>query len=489
MFTDERRFEVWDQIRQQDIRAFSDQLTPAVLAEAARRAGVKVRESPLYVFNLVWLGIAAALHATESFASVLTNTLKLLEDQEHFSKSNVGKAQKKGRRRKSGKRHKHDPRRNDPTEVTEEAFVKARRRMPLGFWSHLIVVLGEIFERDHGELHNFRGFRILAIDGTRIDLPNYEALRNHFGTAKNRTGSHNVQARMVMLQFPFTRLPCHYELSPLATGEVTMALRLAKYLRRNDLVLLDAGYWSYQLLWAIADQDAFFAIRLRKGLNLRTLKRLQPNGKDRLVRWTPKDSRGNWRKLKLPKSIDLRVIEYRVPGFRSQAVVTNVVSPKKISRDDWTRLTTNCDSARRILLPGLFHRRWEIETTYHELKVDQGMDRHLRGRTVESIEYEIAGHVVLYFLIRWLIAKAAVKHKIDPLRISFVEAKRELEVMRPSLVCASPQWAARVLIPRLLDRIATHKVPVRPGRHYPRKKTKTTNTPKSQTRSKVKRKG
>ena len=61
------------------------------------------------------------------------------------------------------------------------------------------------------------------------------------------------------------------------------------------------------------------------------------------------------------------------------------MSPKKISRDDWTRLTTDCEDARRKLLPGLFHRRWEIETTYHELKVDQGMDRHLCSRTVESI--------------------------------------------------------------------------------------------------------
>jgi hypothetical protein len=488
MFTDERRYEVWEQIRQHDIRAFCKQVTPAVVAEAAKRSGVALRRSPLCLANLVWLAIAAAMHATEKFAGVLTMTLKILEDQEGFGNTKLGKAKKRGKRKRPKGRSKNDPRRNDPTQVSEEAFVKARQRMPLEFWINLIIVLGEQFEAGRGNFHVFRGFRVMAMDGTRIDLPNYQPLRDHFGTAKNKSGAHNVQARMVMLQFPFTRLPCHYELSPLGTGEVTLALRLTKYLRPNDLVLLDAGYWSYQLLWAIAHQGAFFAIRLRKGVNLKTIKRLQADGKDRLVRWTPKDSRGKWRKLGLPKSIDMRVIEYRVPGFRQQAIVTSVLSAQKISREDWTRLTTDCEDARRKLLPGLYHRRWEIESTYDELKVVQGLDRHLRSRTVESIQYEIAGHVVFYLLVRWLIVEAAVKHGLDPLRVSFLEALRELKEMQNSLITANLRWATYVLVPRLLHRIASHQVPPRPGRHYARKKKKTKNS-KGKSSSNVTKKG
>lgn len=470
MFTDEHRNKVWDEIRQHDIRAFSRQLTPGVFIEAATRSGMRLVKSPLCLVHLVWLGIAAAWHGTESFASVLTLTLKLLEDQQQFPQTKLGQAKKNGQRKKPAGRHKHDPRRNDPTEVTEEAFVQARQRMPLEFWLNLIIILGERFQAEHGPQHIFRGFRVLAMDGTRINLPNWKALRDHFGAAKNHSGTHNVQAHMVMMQFPFTRLPYRYELTAVNEGEVTLALRLVRHLRPCDLVLLDAGYMSYGLLWAIANQQAFFAIRVGCKLSLKTLSRLQPNGKDRLVRWTPKDTRRQWRKLGLPASLDLRIVEYRVRGFRSQAIATNVLEPAKISRDDWTRLTTECEAAGRKLLPGLFHRRWEIETTYHELKVDQGMDRQLRGRTPESIRYEIAGHVVLYMLTRWLMVEAAVKHGLDPLRLSFVEAQRELEAMRPSLVTASAWWADHALIPRLLDRIAVHRVPSRLGRHYPRKK-------------------
>jgi hypothetical protein len=482
MFTDEHRCNVWNEIRQRDIRAFARQLTPAVLADAALRTGVKLGRSPLSLANLVWLGIAAAIHGTQSFACILTMTLRLLEDQEH-SAARLGKVRKQGKHRFRQKRSKHDPRRDDPTVVSEAAFAKARQRMPMTFWLELIIVLGERFEEQHAGLHDFRGFRVLAMDGTRIDLPECQALSEHFGTAKNVFGRQQPQARMTLLQFPFTRMPYRYELSPVSCGETTMAIRLCSHLRGNDLVLLDAGFWSYGLLWTIQNQKAFFALRLRRGPRLVTTKRWSPQ--ERLARWTPKDSRGNWRKAGLPKSIDLRVIEYRIPGFRPQAIVTNVLSPRAISREDWTRLTTSCQDANRKLLPGLFHRRWEIETTYSELKVVQGMEGRLRSRIPESIAYEVAGHVVLYLLVRWLIVEAAVKHGLDPLRLSFLQAFRELQLMRPALLAASSRWAGCVLLPRLLDRIAQHLVPLRPGRHYPRKKKSKPHNTKTKSNTKA----
>jgi hypothetical protein len=263
-----------------------------------------------------------------------------------------------------------------------------------------------------------------------------------------------------------TRLPCRYELGPLATGEVTMAGRLAEALGPGDLVLLDAGFWSYGLFWRIQRQQACFAIRLRKGPKFKTLRLLAPQ--DRLVKWTPKDSRGQWRKQDLPRSIELRVIRYRVPGFRPTALVTNVLDPTRLSREDWVRLTTEADEEGR-LLPGVYQRRWEIETTWRELKVEQGMN-DLRSRTPGSVTFEVAGHMLLYLLVRWLMVEAAVEHGLDPLRLSFVEALRELEEMRVPLLYASKKWAAEVLLPRLLERIASHRVLHRPGRNFPRKK-------------------
>ena len=61
------------------------------------------------------------------------------------------------------------------------------------------------------------------------------------------------------------------------------------------------------------------------------------------------------------------------------------------------------------------------ETTFHELKAIQGL---LRSRTPESIRYEVAGHVVLFLLVCWLMVEAAQRAAADgdPLGLSFKHA-------------------------------------------------------------------
>lgn len=466
MFKDEQRDTSWNRIRQHDLHAFSKQLTPELFDEAARRANVRIGKSPLNLVNLVWLGIAAAMHHTFSFAFVLTTTLKLLEDQQNFYRTPIGKAKRKGRQAKKGKRSrksKHCPYREDPTQLSEEAFAQARQRMPLGFWMAVFVLLAERFQQDHRQHLDFHGFRLLAIDGTALTLPNDQRLRAHYGVPKNgKRKKACPQARMVMITLPGVRIPIAYEVAPLCDSELTLAGRLMSHLRPNDLLLMDRGFLTYGMLWDIQQRGAFFGTRLRKQIKYKKRKCLGQG--DWLVEWTPKDSGRRWKHL--PRSIQLRVIHYKIRGFRPNAIVTNVLDPQRLSREDWVRVATDCDDHGK-LVPGLYHRRWQIETTYFELKITLNL-KSLRSLTSKSVEYELAGRVVYYLLVRWLMVLAAEKHGLDPLRISFSDAVRELDQMRFSLVTSSLTWVYGQLIPRLLDRMASHTVPLRPGRHYPR---------------------
>jgi hypothetical protein len=466
MFTDERRCNVWGLVRQHGLRVFGRFLPMAVFCEAAGNAGVRLGASALGLPTLVMLGLGAALHGAKSFADVLVLTLKLLEDGEHWNGSPLATARRNAKRaqerRPRNKRSKHDPRGGDPTTVTEEAFAQARQRMPLKFWLALLMVLGQRFQSQHGKQLCWHEFRLLALDGSTVNLPNWKALKDHFGCAKNGK-SWRAQARMVMLQFPLARLPFRYELGTLAEGERTIASRLLAGLSRNDLVLMDQGFWSYRLFWQIGLQQACFAIRKYPDVCLRTIKRLGPG--DRLVEWTPSNPR---QRRGLPESIRLRVIDYQIKGYRPTGVVTNLLDPTRIPREAWVHLATKQEEGRLRLAQGLYHRRWEIETTFHELKVTQGMEGSLRSRTPQGIAYEVAGHVLLYFLIRWLIVEAAEGGKADPLRLSFKGALEELLDMAPTLTVAPAARVASVLLPRLLQRIAAHPVPFRPGRSYAR---------------------
>lgn len=471
MFTDERRHKVWNELGQCELNCFKDILSMEVFVEAARRAGVRIVRSPLSIVNLAWLAIAGAIHWSLDWGGVLAKVLELVNEAEGFPATLQPEPGKRGKKAKASG-SKHDPRGTDGVSVSEEAFTQARQKVPMKFWMALLMVLGERFEKKRRDMVRWKGFRVLAMDGTDISLPAFEKLKEHFGLPRGGAGDgHSPKARMVMLQLPRTRMPCAYELGPWNVSEIAMAQRLLMHLWSMDLVLLDRGFWSYWLMAAISRQGAFFGIRVKAGShNFKTIRRLGAN--DRVVRWTPSPkSLAKWRRAghEVPPTMDLRMIEYQIPGFRPTAIATNVLDPEVISREDWTRLTTDCDSDGR-LLPGLYHWRWEIETTFKELKKTQQWNREhwLRSRTPRGIEYEIAGHVLFYWLTRWLIADTAHDTGQDPRRLSFVNALRVVDDAIPVFSRATPQRLTRILIPNLKRKIAKFVVPFRPGRHYER---------------------
>lgn len=199
MLTDELRNQVWGEVRRRDCRAFQKFLQPQIFTEAAAEAGVGLGASALSKVALVWLGIAAALHAARSFASVLTATFRLLED--------VGDLAPRQNRQGHKRASRHAPCPAGRTNVTEEAFVQARRRMPLAFWQALLGRLAARCQQEHQRLIRWKQFRLLALDGSHINLPHWKALAEHFGTAKTGHAQSYPQARMVLLQLPLIRLP------------------------------------------------------------------------------------------------------------------------------------------------------------------------------------------------------------------------------------------------------------------------------------------
>ena len=461
MFTDESRDNVWQQLRQRGLQAVTGVLTPQAMQAAAQAANVRIGKSPLNACTLAWLAVVGAVHTTKSFAEVLKITLKLLDDTQIA----VCKPERKSSKQRR-KRSKHDPRGTSAL-VSEEAFVQARQKLPLKFWTWLLLILADSFQRQHPEHVRWKRFRLLMLDGSDIALPRWKRLLTHYGAAGSGE-ARTPQARMLMLAFAQARLPWRYEVVPQSCHEQTAAKRLLQHLVADDLVLMDRGFWSYGLFWLIQQQGAYFAIRLREGVTLRHRKRL--GTQDELVEWTPvvrAKNRCSWAGEGLPKSITLRVIRYQIRGFRASAVVTNLLSPQDVSRDEWVRMASR-DQQGHVLEAGLYHRRWEIETMFYELKVFQGLEKSLRSRTPRGIEYEIAGHVLLYFLIRRLMVDAAKRHDAHPLQLSFKHALQEFEDLRPLLITSSVEHVRNVLLPKLLARIAEHRINIRPGRHYPR---------------------
>lgn len=455
MSTDNPKTILLDALRQRDLRFFSQILTRERVMRAAVACGRAIGHNPLNLFNLSWLTIASAWHTSKSFGDVLLLFFRLYNDIQ------VGESYPP-----ADHPTPHQP--DSLAIITEEAFTLARDNVPALFWNFLLAILIDDFERLYPDLVCHKRFRVLAIDGTCLSMQNRKTLIKHFGTASNGRGRKVPRARMVCLLLPFTRMIAGYELGSYTDSEHTLGRHLLeRTLRKDDLVLMDKGFWSYGLFWQIQNKGAFFATRLKARIGITKIKDLGPD--DELVTHSPKDWRKSWSKKGLKKEITLRVIRYQLPGFQASAIVTNVLDPREISREEWIRLVEVDRTGRVIVAAGLYHRRWEIETSYREIKCDQGLEGGLRSRKPKGIRYEVAGHLLLYVLIRWKIVEAAKAAGIeDPLRVSFTATLNILEGMMWAAWIQEEEVVDKVLLPRLLMRMVEHLVSVRPNRHYPR---------------------
>ena len=114
----------------------------------------------------------------------------------------------------------------------------------------------------------------------------------------------------------------------------------------------------------------------------------------------------------------IRIIAYRFDGRDEiYRLATTVLDPEQAPAEE---------------LAALYHDRWEIETTYDEIKTHLlGPGAILRSKTPELIYQEIDGLMLAHYAVRRLIHEAAGTAREDPDRLSFVHATR---VMRRRII-------------------------------------------------------
>lgn len=134
----------------------------------------------------------------------------------------------------------------DGDPVSEEAFSQARAELPLRFWRTLWCRLQSRYQQRFDSAMRWKGtFRLLAVDGSEVLLPKVAALGRFFGRPKGPRGEgHRPQARLVALCSVFTGFCLAFKLIPLRFAEHTGLRHLIRHLQRNDLLLLDRGFFS-----------------------------------------------------------------------------------------------------------------------------------------------------------------------------------------------------------------------------------------------------
>jgi hypothetical protein len=121
----------------------------------------------------------------------------------------------------------------------------------------------------------------------------------------------------------------------------------------------------------------------------------------------------------LPETLVVRELRYniRIPGRRTRRVtlVTTLLDPKRYP-------------ARA--LAKLYGLRWRAETDLKHLKETLGLDV-LPTKTVPGVVKELQAFVIIDNLVRRVMHTAARQQRVEPARVSFIDAWRWLRNARP----------------------------------------------------------
>jgi hypothetical protein len=271
----------------------------------------------------------------------------------------------------------------------------SRRRHPDAFW---------------------RGWRVLALDGTQFSLTNTPQIKGAVKKAKSRRGR---AAFAKLTTGVLLEIGLH---NPLAAGigrhgqsEWELACSLLARLPRGALLLADrlhgCAAFAAQALVACARVGSHFLFRARSNIKVRVIKRFKDGS--RLIR-VPVRQKGNPNHF--TQWLELREIRVRVGrnGYRTQQLRL------------WTSLLEWCN-APALELAQLYARRWEHELYYRQLKRQVRKTEVLQSHTVETAAQEIAALVLISALVATERARAATG-QVPVLRVSFVKV---LELLQP----------------------------------------------------------
>jgi Insertion element 4 transposase N-terminal/Transposase DDE domain len=272
-----------------------------------------------------------------------------------------------------------------------------------------------------------RQWRLLAIDGFDVDVPDTPANAAEFGYAgsgENRSAYPKV--RVVALSECGTHAFLAAEVDAYTVGEKTLANRLYPRLNPDELLTADRNFYSFGA-WALAaDSGAALLWRAPTQLGLPVTQVLS-DGTYLSVLINPKIRAAARRDQIMAAATDgqdldpqeahlVRVVEYDVPGRAGNGSGELIVL-----------LTTITDpgEASAAELADSYHQRWEQETANDQIKTHlRGPGKVLRSRLPDLVHQEIWAWLIVHYAIAVLISRAAEAADIDPDRISFTRTLR-----------------------------------------------------------------
>jgi hypothetical protein len=358
--------------------------------------------------------------------------------------------------------------------ISKQAFSKSRMNLrPESIIELNDTLLEEYYSMEH---KLYKGHRLLAVDGSVIELPQGEEIRKVFGY-KNNNPSFSNCGQSICIYDVLNEIIVDSKLAKYGEDERSMLKEGAKRLikggkQRKDIIIADRGFPSLGVIFELAQNGFDFVIRYTGGHFLKeTLEFAKGDERDVEIVIDLREirKRNKWSKYgalfrdSVEKTVKVRLAKIDLGEGKTEFLITTLLDKELISLED---------------LKIIYGFRWRGEESFKLQKGTAELE-NISGRSERTIYQDYYAKILMMNLHSIIIQDAE-----EELNREIAEGKKKLKhenykvnknvsygIIRPKLEdllrVDSEDWG--LVYDSLVKEVKRHIIPVKPGRSYPRR--------------------
>ena len=348
--------------------------------------------------------------------------------------------------------------------VTKGALTQARSKLNPWCFKRL----NEIAVKDFYEgasYYVWYGMRVLAVDGTRLMLPNHETIREKYGTHDfgPKADAPRSMAMGSALYDTLNHLTIDAEIAPYASSERDLLMKHLENVNAGDMLLLDRGYSCFWLFYLLQAKGISFCVRLKDNWWLKVKDFVESGEEERIVSFSlPKkdqDKLADYPHMQ-DNELKCRLIRVVLDNGEVEVLCTSLLDTEQYKQEEFALL---------------YSHRWNEEEAYKLLKSRVEIEA-FSGKTARAVEQDFYAKVFMMTMCAAFAhpieQKVVEEHRADkkrthPQKINRTHALATMMDMIIPMFLKQKRTEALISFDKIVEQ--TREV-IRPGRKHPRKK-------------------
>ncbi len=239
--------------------------------------------------------------------------------------------------------------------ITKSAFCQSRMKLKHTAFIELNDILIDEYYTDN-EFNLWKGFRLLGIDGSKLQLPTSKELMKTFGGAKNNSEMIVPTAQASTCFDLLNEIMVDSILEKYEFGEYNIAIQHLEKSKENDLFIYDRGYEAIWFLYYHIFKKRNFIIRMTKGSinDVRSFFESTEKSKIIEIKTLHESSAKQLKNLGIEfKPFKIRLVRVILDDGEIEVLATSLLDEKEYPAEEFK---------------GLYAKRWGVEVNYDHLK-------------------------------------------------------------------------------------------------------------------------